>query len=78
MSDNKKSLFYSAFHGFGSKFLRKAFSVNTFDSILDTSGGTMKRSLRGWQLLLLGLGTMVGAGDGERESDHAYILHDPD
>ena len=39
-----------------------AFSINTFGEIMDTSGGTMKRTLRGWQLLLLGVGTMVGAG----------------
>ena len=26
------------------------------------SQGVMKRSLKGWQLLLLGVGTMVGAG----------------
>ena len=72
---------------FFGKFKRKAFSVNTFDNIMDVSGercvdvnpsraihwlqplvdfplsgGTMKRKLRGWQLLLLGVGTMVGAG----------------
>lgn len=48
--------------GFFSKFKRKAFSVNTFDSIYDNSGGLMKRTLAGWQLMLLGIGTMVGAG----------------
>ncbi|GAX82912.1 hypothetical protein CEUSTIGMA_g10338.t1 [Chlamydomonas eustigma] len=57
---------------FINKFRRKAFSVNTFSDIMDVSGGTMKRSLRGWQLLLLGLGTMVGAG--ERHRRHQYCL----
>jgi len=69
--------FSTHIYGFASKFLRKAFSVNTFDSILDNSRGTMKRSLRGWQLLLLGLGSMVGAGKSEREKgiiNYAYIL----
>lgn len=47
--------------GLLTKFRRKAFSVTTFDSpeFLDTSGGTMKRSLYGWQLMLLGIGTMA-------------------
>lgn len=48
--------------GFGRKFVRKGFAVNTFDAIMDSSGGVMKRSLRGWQLLLLGVGTMVSKG----------------
>jgi len=47
---------------FYQKFSRKAFSINTFGDVMDVSGGTMKRTLRGWQLLLLGVGTMVGAG----------------
>ncbi|KAG1675509.1 hypothetical protein FOA52_001808 [Chlamydomonas sp. UWO 241] len=44
------------------KFTRKGLAVNTFDEVIDTSGGTLKRSLHGWQLMLLGVGTMVGAG----------------
>lgn len=52
--------------GFGRKFVRKGFAVNTFDAIMDSSGGVMKRSLRGWQLLLLGVGTMVSKGGQRR------------
>jgi amino acid permease len=48
--------------GLPGKFVRKGLSVNTFDAVMDTSGGVMRRSLKGWQLLLLGVGTMVGAG----------------
>ncbi|KAG1661746.1 hypothetical protein FOA52_004805 [Chlamydomonas sp. UWO 241] len=48
--------------GFYAKFVRKGFALNTFEDVIDVSGGTMKRSLRGWQLMLLGIGTMVGAG----------------
>ena len=44
------------------KFLRKGFSVNTFDEVMDTSAGTLARSITWWQLTLLGIGTMVGAG----------------
>ena len=38
------------------KFIRKGFSINTFDNVYDTSGGTMKRTLKWWQLMLLGVG----------------------
>lgn len=41
---------------FVGKFMRKGFSVNTFDSVYDVSGGTMKRSLKWFQLMLLGIG----------------------
>ena len=49
----------SSNENFFAKFRRKAFSINTFDNVMDTSSGVMKRTLRGWQLLLLGVGTMV-------------------
>ena len=51
-----------------------AFSINTFGEIMDTSGGTMKRTLRGWQLLLLGVGTMVGAGVCAMMTRHLFML----
>lgn len=51
----------SAIKNLPKKFMRKGFSINTFSEIMDVSGGTMKRTLKGWQLLLLGVGTMVRA-----------------
>jgi hypothetical protein len=43
---------------FASKFIRKAFSVNTFDTVYDVSGGEMKRSLKWFHLMLLGVGEL--------------------